>query len=200
MRALAPGGWTHLRIARTLDTAGRPAQALQWAERGLHEAVGEQHVHDELVDYVARRYTDTGRQTDTVALRRDRFRAELTLAAYRKLRTAASHAGCWDSDEGERATALGLLRAAAAARRRTADPQPACSRQAAHDALHMPRQGHALIDVLIDENARRGMGGRRRPGCRAPVARPRRRLHGHTPRRRRTRLPARGHRAQTSHG
>ncbi|WKK27293.1 hypothetical protein QZH56_17875 [Streptomyces olivoreticuli] len=87
-----------------------------------------------------------------MTLRRDRFQAELTLSAYRKLRTAASHAGCWGSDEGERATALGLLRTAAATHRRTTSPQPASSRQTVHDALHMPRQGHALIDVLIDEN------------------------------------------------
>lgn len=149
---LAPGGWTHLRIARTLDTAGRPAQALEWAGRGLRTATGEQHVHDELVDYLARRYADAGRQADTVTLRRDRFRAELTLSAYRKLRTAASHAGCWDSGEGERTTALGLLRTAAAAHRHTPGPHPAGSRHSSHDALHMPRQGHALIDVLIDEN------------------------------------------------
>lgn len=34
---LAPNGHTHLVVARELDTAGRPGEALEWAERGIRD-------------------------------------------------------------------------------------------------------------------------------------------------------------------
>ena len=46
-------GWAHLRIARELDRAGRGAEALGWAERGLEEATRPEA---ELVEYAAARY------------------------------------------------------------------------------------------------------------------------------------------------
>jgi hypothetical protein len=46
-------GWAHLRIARELDRAGRGAEALGWAERGLEDATRPE---TELVEYVAARY------------------------------------------------------------------------------------------------------------------------------------------------
>ncbi|MEV5881260.1 hypothetical protein AB0L74_00735 [Streptomyces sp. NPDC052020] len=53
------------------------------------------------------RYARAGRAADAVGVRRDRFRAERSLAAYRQLRAAARAARCW---EAERVAALAALR------------------------------------------------------------------------------------------
>jgi len=96
-------GWSHLRIAEELDEAGRGAEALDWAERGVREAARPDR---RLVDYLAGRYAAAGRDDDALALRRDRFRAERTLVNYQALREAATARGAWPE---ERAEALGLL-------------------------------------------------------------------------------------------
>ncbi|MEU3961134.1 SWIM zinc finger family protein [Streptomyces buecherae] len=105
-RDLDPSGATHLRIAEELETAGRAAEALAWAERGLRDCAAETYIDGRLVDYVCERYTRTGRVADAVTVRRDRLRLERSLAAYRQLRAAAGTAGCW---EAERAAALATL-------------------------------------------------------------------------------------------
>jgi uncharacterized Zn finger protein len=121
-------GRNHLRIAEALDRAGRGADALGWAERGLREAA---HPDQRLVDYLAGRYAAAGRDDDVLGLRRDRFRAERTLASYQALRQAA--AGQWPA---ERSQALGLLRQdARAVRSRTL----------------WDRGGPVLIDALTDD-------------------------------------------------
>ncbi|MER7834554.1 hypothetical protein ABTY98_01235 [Streptomyces sp. NPDC096040] len=104
---LVPSGATHLRIAEELDAAGRADEALAWAERGLRDTATEAHVDGRLVDYVCDRYTRAGRAAETVAVRRDRFRAERSLATYQQLRAAAWAADCWGA---ERKTALAALR------------------------------------------------------------------------------------------
>ncbi|MDH6432441.1 putative Zn finger protein [Streptomyces sp. SAI-144] len=104
---MVPSGATHLRIAEELDAAGRADEALAWAERGLRDTVTEAHVDGRLVDYVCDRYTRAGRVAETVAVRRDRFRAERSLAAYQQLRAAARDADCWGT---ERKSALVALR------------------------------------------------------------------------------------------
>ena len=106
---LAPHGGTHLTIAGELDAAGRDADALAWAERGLRDSAGSAWVDDRLVDWVAGRYERSGRFSDAVAVRRDRLRGSPTLGAYQKLRATARDAGCWES---ERAAALERLDAA----------------------------------------------------------------------------------------
>ncbi|MGI5399195.1 SWIM zinc finger family protein [Streptomyces sp. CA-135486] len=103
---LDPSGATHLRIAEELESAGRMDEALAWAERGLRECAAEAHMDGRLVDYVCVRYAKAGRAADSVAVRRDRFRVERSLAAYRQLRAAAQAAQCW---EAERAAALAAL-------------------------------------------------------------------------------------------
>lgn len=103
---LAPHGATHLAIAGELDLAGRGAEALEWAERGLRETAGEPYVDERLVDWVAERYQRSGRSADATAVRRDRLRASPTLLAYRKLREAAGTAGRWPD---ERPAALRAL-------------------------------------------------------------------------------------------
>lgn len=105
---LSPNGHTHLVIARELDTAGRPDEALRWAERGISETRELSAVDTALVDYLCERYDQAGRLADAVALRRDHFRARRTLLAYQQLRAAARTADCWPA---EREGALALLRA-----------------------------------------------------------------------------------------
>jgi uncharacterized Zn finger protein len=101
---LTKSGSTHLLIARELDAAGRDREALDWAERGLREAEQPDY---RLVDYLADRYAAVGRNEDVLRLRRDRFRAERTLAHYQLLRQAAAECGKWAA---ERESALALLR------------------------------------------------------------------------------------------
>jgi hypothetical protein len=88
-------GRGHLRIARELDQAGRPGDALGWAERALDEAPDPDPA---LIDYLAGRYAAAGRTADVVALRRDRFAAEPALESYRALRQAAQDAGTWPAE------------------------------------------------------------------------------------------------------
>ncbi|WP_275463109.1 SWIM zinc finger family protein [Streptomyces noursei] len=104
---LAPDGHTHLVIARELDTARRPDEALGWAERGFREARGLADVDTALVDYLGDRYAQADRLVDAVALRRDHFGARRTLLTYQQLRAAARAADRWPA---EREGALALLR------------------------------------------------------------------------------------------
>ncbi|MFF3171017.1 SWIM zinc finger domain-containing protein [Streptomyces sp. NPDC057900] len=99
----APDGSSHLRIARELDAAGRPGDALQWAERGL-PASGKD---PQLVEWLCARYARTGRHEEALALRRDGFRSHISLAAFRSLHTAGR--AC-NRGEEERDAALALLR------------------------------------------------------------------------------------------
>ncbi|MEV5433463.1 hypothetical protein [Streptomyces sp. NPDC052701] len=127
---LAPNGHTHLVVARELDAARRPEEALRWAERGIREARELSAVDTALVDYLCDRYARAGRLADAVALRRDHFGSRRTLLAYRQLRAAARAADCWPA---EREGALTLLRADAGRR------QPG-----RHD-------GPVLVDALLDD-------------------------------------------------
>ncbi|MDI9883457.1 hypothetical protein QMZ92_03340 [Streptomyces sp. HNM0645] len=86
---LAPDGHTHLVIARELDAARRPDEALRWAERGIRDARDLAAVDTALVDHLCERYTQAGRLADAVGLRRDHFGARRTLLAYQQLRAAA---------------------------------------------------------------------------------------------------------------
>ncbi|MGW2183387.1 SWIM zinc finger family protein [Streptomyces sp. NPDC001732] len=129
-RDLDPSGATHLRIAEELESASRADEALVWAERGLRDCASEMNVDGRLVDYVCFRYGKAGRATDVVAVRRDRFRVERSLTAYRQLRSAARVADCW---EAERTAALATL---------------------GEDSLREPGGRHGgpvLIDVLLDD-------------------------------------------------
>ena len=128
---LDPIGRTHLTIAEELDRAGRSAEALEWAERGLRDTARSPYVEGRLADYVADRYERDGRLADMVAVRRERFRAATSLEDYRKLRDAARKAGCWDT---ERTAALDLLG-------QDTLPQDA-------DLYY---DGSVLVDVLIDD-------------------------------------------------
>ncbi|MBA2811154.1 hypothetical protein E0500_028065 [Streptomyces sp. KM273126] len=107
---LSPNGHTHLLIARELDTARRPDEALSWAERGTGEARGARElssVDTALIDYLCDRYAQAARHPDAVALRRDHFSARRSLLTYQQLRAAARAADCWPA---EREGALTLLR------------------------------------------------------------------------------------------
>jgi uncharacterized Zn finger protein len=128
-RHLDQFGYEHLHIARTLDKAGRPDEALDWAERGVGPRVSAG-----LVEYLVDRYTSAGREEDVVSLRRTLFSGDRSLENFRALRSAATNYGVWDA---ERAAALGLLRKDAAAVR--------------GNTLSFLWAGPVLIDALIDE-------------------------------------------------
>lgn len=106
---LEANGYTHLAVAGELEAAGRAGEALEWAESGLRHASTEgERVHRGLVDYTAERYARDGRTADALTVRRDHFKAERSLHAYRALRAAARADDRWDA---ERPPALELLRA-----------------------------------------------------------------------------------------
>ncbi|MFF8419586.1 SWIM zinc finger domain-containing protein [Streptomyces sp. NPDC015680] len=128
---LAPSGATQLLIAQELERAGRPAEALEWAERGLREADPDHGPETRLVDFACERYIRAGRLTDVVRIRREVLLHHRSLAAYQHLRTAARAASCWD--ETERTRALDALRA---------DTRPRKS---------LGRPGSALVDALLDD-------------------------------------------------
>jgi uncharacterized Zn finger protein len=125
-------GWQHLRIARALDEAGRPSEALEWAERGVRSGP---RPDGRLVDYLVGRYTAAGRAEDVLTLRRGLFGADRTLAGYQALRQAATTCGVWNA---EREAALELLRKDALKAR-----QPPWS--------GWQWAGPVLIDALIDD-------------------------------------------------
>jgi len=125
-------GWQHLRIAHKLDEAGRPDEALEWAERGARSGP---RPDTRLVDYLVDRYTAAARTDDVLKLRRTLFAGDRTLANYQALRQAATQSGGWDS---EREAALDLLRGDAEAVPRTAWSPWAWG-------------GPILIDALIDD-------------------------------------------------
>ncbi|MFC8172093.1 hypothetical protein ACFY5H_28385 [Streptomyces sp. NPDC013012] len=91
---LAPNGHTHLLVARALDTAGRTAEGLEWAECGIRETEDLATIDTALIDYLADRYPRSGRPADAVTLRRDHFAARRTLRAYQQLRAATIAAAC----------------------------------------------------------------------------------------------------------
>ncbi|RAJ57852.1 putative Zn finger protein [Streptomyces sp. KhCrAH-43] len=99
----AADGSSHLRIARELDAAGRPGDALEWAERGL-QAAGQ---NPQLVEWLCARYAAAGRHEEALALRRDAFRSRISLTAFRALCAAARACG---RGEEERDAAMALLR------------------------------------------------------------------------------------------
>ncbi|WP_037609629.1 SWIM zinc finger family protein [Streptacidiphilus rugosus] len=131
---LAPTGATHLQVARELDAAGRSGEALEWATRGLEvasSAAPAGRVDSGLVDYLCDRYQAAGRAELAVEIRRDRLRAELSLAAYQRLRRAAQADGCWPAERGP---ALEVLRA-----------------EALKQAERPWRSPAAWIDALVDD-------------------------------------------------
>lgn len=97
-------GQQHLTIARVLDEAGRPVDALDWAERGVR---GAARPDDRLIDYVAARYGAAGRRDDVLELRRSVFRTERSLPSYRALRQAATESGTWQVERPKALAELG---------------------------------------------------------------------------------------------
>ncbi|MGI9006213.1 MAG: SWIM zinc finger family protein [Streptosporangiaceae bacterium] len=108
VRVLAAGqdpcGHHYLRITAELDMAGRPGDALAWAERGLREA---SRPDADLARYVAERYREHGRDSEIETVLRSWFATDRSVAGYRRLRELAEDAGCWAT---VRPWALGRLR------------------------------------------------------------------------------------------
>jgi len=101
----------HLRIAHALLSAGRPAEALDRAERGL--ATAPWPVSGQLADFVVAELMRAGRTEDALTLRRRRFATHPSAVTYQDLRRTATLVGPerWTFD---REWALALLRSAAA--------------------------------------------------------------------------------------
>ncbi|MFI8227943.1 SWIM zinc finger domain-containing protein [Streptomyces sp. NPDC085900] len=104
-------GHTHLLIAQELDAAGRPEEAVEWAERGVRDAPDLGAVDTALVDYLSEHYLRSARLAQAVALRCAHFAARRSLLTYQQLRAVARAAECW---QDERPQALALLREEAA--------------------------------------------------------------------------------------
>ncbi len=134
-------GDSHLRIAIVLDQAGRTAEALAWAERGLREA---SHPGDDLVSYVVERYWSAGRDAEALTVRRDRFAAVRDLDAFQRLRIAAVRARDWPA---VRSWALDLLRADAG----SAGPGGPSGPHVPYGPHGRSEPDSVLVDVLIDE-------------------------------------------------
>src|SRR5258706_62491 len=131
-------GLSHLRIAAALDKAGRARAALAWAERGLREP---SQPNQQVADYVVERYCSAGQLEDAVTVRRERFSAAASVAAYQQLRDVAERAGSW---QPTRQWALGLLRA-------EATRLPRLRRPGTQRVWPGWVPGAVLIDVLIDD-------------------------------------------------
>ncbi|MFF3499199.1 SWIM zinc finger domain-containing protein [Streptomyces sp. NPDC003247] len=127
---LAPNGHTHLLIARELDGAGRPDEALRWAERGIRHTEDLATADTALIDYLSDRYTRANRLPEAVTLRRDHFAARRTLLTYRQLRAAAQAADCWQTEREEARTLL---------------------RTEANRRQNSRYDGPVLIDALLDD-------------------------------------------------
>jgi uncharacterized Zn finger protein len=97
-------GQQHLKIARALDEAGRPGDALEWAERGVGKA---SRPNGDLIDFVVARYGAAGRQADVLELRRSVFQNERSLANYQTLRQAAVDSGTWPAERPKALAELG---------------------------------------------------------------------------------------------
>lgn len=95
-------GWRYLEIAELLLGAGRAADALEWAERGLAA-----HPDQRLRDFLAERYQAAGRPEDALAQRAAQFDELPSLAAYQALHAEAEPLGAWAT---QRAAALERLR------------------------------------------------------------------------------------------
>ncbi|HET8662660.1 MAG TPA: SWIM zinc finger family protein [Micromonosporaceae bacterium] len=124
-----PYGIAYNRIVDVLTRAGRHAQALDWAERGI---AGSQRADGSLVELVATRYAEAGRHADVLRLRREQLQRTRSVAAYQALRAAAEVVDDWPAT---RVWALDLLRPAG---------------NAARGALPA-WYGNVLVDVLLWE-------------------------------------------------
>jgi uncharacterized Zn finger protein len=93
--------WDYLEIARLLRDAGRPHDAIGWAERGVAARADAR-----LREFLADCYRDAGRPADALAQRVATFREQPTLAAYRALHAEAAPLGRWPE---ERAAAMAVL-------------------------------------------------------------------------------------------
>lgn len=97
-------------IVAALEGAGRPGEALEWAERGLREDGAR--VEGRLVDYVVRAYREAGRTEEVRTLRWGLFERSPEVRTYQALRED-SPAREWPA---VREQALAILRRAAARR------------------------------------------------------------------------------------
>lgn len=128
----------YLRIAQVLQEAGRPEEALAWAEQGLR-AFPERH-DTRLSDLVADAYLCAGRHEEAMSLTWDDFAARPVLERYERLRERAEVAGAIDPWRGR---ALAHLRERLAAARAEAEGRA--------ERWRPPADASELVRVLLVE-------------------------------------------------
>lgn len=99
-----PAPRAYREIVTALRGAGRPADAIRWAERGVAQTRDVS-----LTELLVESYMDAQRCDDAVELRKKALREAPTRLCYARLRDTATEAGMWP---GLRSWALAVLRAA----------------------------------------------------------------------------------------
>ncbi|QYG93240.1 hypothetical protein HC251_12935 [Iamia sp. SCSIO 61187] len=137
----------YVQIAEVLTEAGRPDDALAWAERGLAAFEDTDHHmrgDSRLDDVVLAGWSQHGRMADVVDLVWKRFMEKPTLASYQRLKRWTSEAGEWDE---HRPRAMVVLESQAAARAEAVASRPTpINRYSAR--LPVPTTHDELIAVL----------------------------------------------------
>jgi tetratricopeptide (TPR) repeat protein len=133
-----------LEIAQVCRDAGRPDEALDWAERGVR-AFPERTDH-RLREIIADEYLHRARGDDAIAVIWAQFLDQPALAAFQLLKRYADQIGTW---------ALWRSRALAEVRRsidlaKAAGPTPAPIGPARYRRA-LPRDGSRLVDILVWE-------------------------------------------------
>jgi uncharacterized Zn finger protein len=95
--------WDYEEIATLLRDAGRPEDAIRWAQRGIAARSDAR-----LREFLAECHLDAGRPDEALRQRAAQFREQPTLAAYQALHAQAEPLGRWTEERG---SAMAVLQA-----------------------------------------------------------------------------------------
>jgi hypothetical protein len=140
-----------LQIAEVLDAAGRPDDALEWAQRGLIAFADDPRGPDtRLDDFVLGAYLGSERADELATLVWQRFDQRPTVAAYGRMRLWSTQVDRWD---GLRPKALDRLRADAERAATSATTARATAERRWGSAPPAPSPYQTLIEVLLHDHA-----------------------------------------------
>jgi uncharacterized Zn finger protein len=100
--------YNFLEVAELHREAGRPDEALEWAERGLNSF--SDRPDPRLVEFVSNTYHERGRHDKAMALIWPRFTDHPNLETYRNLKRHANTAGSWATRRDRTLTHLRKIR------------------------------------------------------------------------------------------